>query len=118
MTAGIWNITIEQGATFDRTLTWKDSEGVPIPLAGLTARMHIRQKVDDPTIVVALTTGNGRIILTDPGQIRLLVDAVTTSAIAITSGVHDIEIVDPGQTPERVTRLLKGTVTVSKEVTR
>ena len=48
MAAGIYNFTIEQGATFTRTFKYKDSEGNPIDLVsgdGFTARMEIKDKI-------------------------------------------------------------------------
>lgn len=118
MTAGTWNFTIEQGATFDRTLEWKDAADVPIPLAGLTARMQIRAKAGDATVLATLTTENGGIVLTDPGQIALHRSALETALLAFKTAVYDLEIVDPGGPEEVVTRLLQGTVTLSPEVTK
>jgi hypothetical protein len=118
MTAGIWNITIEQGATFDRSVTWNDSNGNPVPLAGLTARMHIRHKLADANPILVLTTENGGITLTSPGAVSLFISSTDTAALTIKTGVYDLEIVDPSDTPERVTRFLSGMVTVIPEVTR
>lgn len=36
--AGNWTLHIEQGATFDTTLTWKNAAGTPVDLTGFTAR--------------------------------------------------------------------------------
>jgi hypothetical protein len=118
MAAGTLDLTIEQGATFDRTLTWRDAEGVLVPLTNLTARMHIRTKVTDATELLELTTENDRITLTDPGVIDLHIDADDTALLTFKTAVYDLEIVDPSTVPETVTRLVKGTVTLSPEVTR
>lgn len=118
MTAGHLDLVMEQGATFDRTLTWTDSNDVLVPLTGLTARMMIRAKVLDTDPLLTLTTENGRIVLTDPGSIRLLVSADDMAALDFKTGVYDLEIVDAGATPDRVTRLLQGTISLSREVTR
>jgi hypothetical protein len=118
MAAGTWNFTIEQGATFTRTLTWRDSLGVPVPLAGLAARMQLRLKLTDATVILELTTGNGRIVLTDPGLITLHLSAAETAALSFKTASYDLEIVDPTATPELVTRLVQGLVTLAPEVTR
>ena len=44
MTAGIYNATIDQGATWSVTVTYTDSNGAPINLTGYTAAMQVRQQ--------------------------------------------------------------------------
>jgi hypothetical protein len=119
--AGTWNFTIEQGVTFDRTLTYTDADDDPVPMAGLKARMKIRDKNLDGAVVLELTTENGRIILGDAdGTIRLVVDSETTAALTFKTAVHDFELVDDtvAPAPEIVNRLFKGTATLSREATR
>jgi hypothetical protein len=123
VSAGRWDTVIEPGATWERRLTWTDAADVPVPLAGCTARMHVRSSTWATDVLVELTTENGRITLTDPGVIDLVLSAAETETFGQTAGakspaVYDLEIVDPTQTPERVTRLLEGRITVSPEVTR
>jgi len=114
--AGVYNLTIEQGATLDLALTWKDAAGTPINLTGYTARLQVRPSIDSATTLLTMTTENGRISLGGAaGTIRLLLDAATTASLTWTSGVYDLELQSAGGT---VTRLLAGTVTVSPEVTR
>ena len=116
MTAAAYNFVIEQGATLDKIFVWKDSTGTVIPLTGYTAKMQIRHTVGSSTILLDLSTLNGRIILTaSTGQIRLLVSATDTSAITWQRGKYDLELVSSTGV---VTRLLYGDVEVSKEVTR
>jgi len=116
MTAAVYNFVIEQGATLDKVFVWKDSTGAVIPLTGYTAKMQIRQTVSSSTILLDLSTLNGRIILTPlSGQIQLLVSATDTAAITWQRGKYDLELVSSTGV---VTRLLYGEVEVSKEVTR
>lgn len=117
MTAGQYDITIEQGATFERTLTWNDQNGSPINLTGYTARMHVRRThYDNGTPLLTLTTENGGITLGGAaGTIALTVSATATSAVTAASGVYDLELVSAGG---RVTRLLEGSVDFTPEVTR
>ena len=42
MSAGKYNFEIEAGATFTRTITYKDSTDTAIDLTGATVRMQIR----------------------------------------------------------------------------
>lgn len=116
MAAGLYDFTIEQGATFQIDLTWKDQSLDPVDITGYTARMQIRASVTDPTVLLELTTEDGLIILgTTDGKITLFLDAVTTAAITWDRGVYDLELVSP---TGYVTRLLKGNITIDKEVTR
>lgn len=116
MSAGIYDIYIEQGATYNQPLVWKDSSGTAINVTGYTARMQIRKTVDATTIILTLTTENGRITVGGAnGLITLLVSAADTAALTTFCGVYDLEVISPAGV---VTRLLEGQVEVSKEVTR
>ena len=113
-------LIIDQGATFIFVAFWKlgdsDATATPVDLTGCKARMHIRPDIDSSEILLDLNTENGRITLGGlTGRISLRVEAADTAAIQWASGVYDLEIIFPDGT---VTRKLKGTVAVSKEVTR
>ncbi len=109
-------LTILQGATFRKRLTWRTSAGEPIDLTGCTARMHIRVRLNDPTPFLTLTTENGRISLGGiNGQVNLFISDADTTMIQQNGGVYDLEIQHPNSD---VTRLAEGSVTISKEVTR
>ena len=129
MAAGRYLLTIEQGATTDLLLEYKDSNGNPVDLTGHAARMQIRPSVDSSTIYLSLTqvTGSdgtglnlapmsGSVTLPQTsGSIGLFISAASSSALNFTEGVYDIELNSPGGI---VTRLLEGIVKLSKEVTR
>jgi hypothetical protein len=116
MSAGKKDFIIEQGATFSKVLTWKDSAGAAINLTGYTARMHVRTDIDAATPFLQLTTENSRIALGGvAGTITLTISATDTAAITNTSGVYDLELVSGAGV---VTRLLEGNIIITKEVTR
>lgn len=123
MSAGALDITIEQGATFNHTLTWHEYdednppnyEGDVIDLTGYTARMHIRKTKNTDDFLIELTTENGRIALGDAlGTIVLTIAATDTEQLSFTTGVFDLELVN-GTT---VVRLVEGAATLSKEATK
>lgn len=115
MGAGIYHIQIEQGSTFSRTITYKDSAGSAIDLSGYTARMQLRKNIEDTSNILELTTSNGRISLGGvAGTVTLTIAASDTAALSAIEGVYDLELVS-GDTVEK---LLKGTFTVQREVTR
>lgn len=108
---------IEQGATFNQRLVYKDSNGLVVDLTGHIARMQIRANLLAPTVLLELTTENGGIVLGgNTGTIDLLISAEATAALTWTKGVYDLEVkrVSDGF----VARLLEGAFAVSREVTR
>jgi hypothetical protein len=114
--AANYDIVMDQGATFNRVITWQDSQAIPVNLTGYTARMQIRSEVDSSTAALSLTTENGRIALGGTaGTITLTVSATDTVAVTAGEYVYDIELVSGSGT---VTRLLQGCFTVDAEVTR
>ena len=131
MIAGIYNITIEQGATFTRLISLEQPDLETDPtgstfenydLSGHTARMQIRSTIDSTTPMITLTTENGRIDInpnvnddaTRNNEILLLVSAADTSALQ-TSGIYDLELISAGGV---VSRLIRGDVVLIPEVTR
>ena len=115
MAAGIYNFICEQGVTFQRSITATDSEGDALDLTGYTARMQVRRDIGSATVLISLTTENGRITLGgDQGTVDLEISAADTSSIP-RPGVYDLEIISSGGI---VTRLLKGKFELDPEVTR
>lgn len=119
MAAGKLDITIEIGATFSRTVTWEASS-VRVDLTDYTAKMHIRDRVGG-TVLLTLTTENGRIFLEDTevngdetGVVRLTIAADDTDSIVHRSGSYDLKLYAPSGDE---TRLLEGTVQFSPAVT-
>lgn len=101
MSAGIYNITVEQGATLDLRLTVTEPTGLK-DLTGYTAHMQIRREIDDSGILLDLTDANGKLELGGVlGTIRIIVSAVDTAALA-SSGVYDLELTAPDGTVERL----------------
>lgn len=117
MTAGTYDILIEQGATFRFPLVWKDPLGALYDLTGYTARMQVRKTAAtaDPPMLT-LTTENGGIVLGGAaGTITITASATATAALTGQQAVYDIELINPSG---EVDRLLMGAVEISPEVTR
>ena len=113
--AGIYNIVADQGATFQRTITWQDSNGTPINLTGYTARMQVRRRPSDGEALVSLTTENGRITLGgSAGTIALNCPA---SEMDFVDGkwAYDLEVQSASGV---VTRIVMGSFLLRAEVTR
>lgn len=114
MAAGTWDIEIEQGATFARTLDVKKNS-VLLDLSGWDARMQVRPDAASSTVLLSLVVGSGLTLNGGAGQIVIEISAAQTAALAFELAHHDLEIVDGGG---QVVRLLQGKVTLSKEITR
>lgn len=123
MIAGIYNLFIEQGATFTRLIEIEFPDPsdqtvfLPYDLSGFSASMQIRRTIDSPTPQISLTSGSGEIEMQPSGTvnaIRIVMSPQQTSSLT-SDGVYDIEIEDGGGNIQRV---LRGAVTLSLEVTR
>lgn len=114
MTAGIWDMTIEQGATYSQYLRYEDADGNPIDLYNHRAKLTVRDTYGGVELI-SLSTENGRIALdAETGAITLGISAADTAALpAPATGVYDLELYNGPTT----TRLLEGRVTISPEVT-
>lgn len=117
--AGVYNIICNQGATFQRSITWTDSARNPYDISNYSARMQVRSNTSSSTVILELTTGNGRISLGNTtatkGQVNLLVGANVTTNLTPGLYVYDLELVsDTGV----VDRILEGNFKVNAEVTR
>ena len=111
------NLAVDQGATFRKRFVWKTGEpATPVDLTGYTARMQVRESIEAADVLVELTTENSGIALgTTNGQIDLYISAADTAEYTWTGGVYDIELIAPSGD---VLRKIKGSVSVSPEVTR
>jgi hypothetical protein len=116
MSAGYHHFIIEQGATFGQTLTLKDSSDAVINLTGFSGSMQLRENPDSSTTVLELSTSNSRMTMGGiEGTIELLVSATDTEALTASDGVFDLEITSGAGI---VTRLIEGTYSIRRNITR
>lgn len=117
MAAGKLNIVIDKGATYRRTLYYKDSTKNPIDITNYTARMQIKSSARSSTNILELTTANGRITLTGvEGKIELFISDTDTAAVTfLGNAVYDLELEDIGSGD--VIKLVRGTVSFHEEIT-
>lgn len=115
MAAADYDLLIEQGATFDLSIVWKDNAGTPIDITGYSARMQIRKTYDSaPVISLTSAVGGGIVLGGVDGTIDITISANTTDDITILRGRYDLELELAGV----VTRLIQGSVDISREVTK
>jgi hypothetical protein len=128
MAAGRYSFVIEQGATLDFEIAYKDSDSNPIDLTDYQARMQIRPSVGSDTVYLTLSSSlatdgtglnlSGSNSLNPPtsGTIGIFISAVSSSQLDFTEAVYDLELASGSLYPV-VTRLLEGRVQLSKNVT-
>jgi len=111
MSAGKYDITIEQGSDFSLQLTVQDG-GVAKNLTGYSVRGQIRATVDASAIAASFVG-----TIADPassGVMTISLPYTTTDDIAPGLYNYDIEL----YTASSVQKLIKGSATVLGEVTR
>lgn len=127
MSAGIYNIIIEQGTTTDFKIQYKDASGSAVNLTGYGADMQIRSNYADnkPTTYITLSSslaadGTGlNMSSASLGYIGIYISACSSSALNFNGARYDLEIYSGsvGSCPI-TTRILEGQVNLSRETTR
>tara|TARA_R100000008_G_scaffold76340_1_gene56134 strand:- start:378 stop:791 length:414 start_codon:yes stop_codon:yes gene_type:complete len=132
MAAGNFSFTIEQGATTDFEIVYKDSSGNPISLSTYQARMQLKDSIGGSSTYLTLSSslqpdgtglnlsGSGGKTASKPvssGSIGIYISHATSSNLTFSNAVYDLEIVSGSGNTATVTRLVQGKVSLSKEVT-
>jgi hypothetical protein len=110
--SGTWNIKknpIEQGATFQRTITLADTD-----ITGWLITWCLKSDLDGDE-EIELTIANGGVTITNAagGEFKLLLTDEQTSEIGWTAGKHEVFAALPDGTKRK---LLAGTVKVEPKV--
>lgn len=117
MAAAVYNFDIEQGATFSKVVTWYDADGALVDLTSYTAAMKAKVNEDDTTPVIISSGDSQNLTITlggALGTITLAMTAAQTAALTFRTAHYDLELTLTGT----VTRLLKGIITLDKEITK
>ena len=130
MSAGKYSFTIEQGATLQFEIQYKDSSNSAIDLSLYNGRMQVRPTVESSQIYLTLSSSlqsdgtglnfSGSNGTTPPtsGSIGIYISAATSSNLDFDTAYYDLEIYSGSGVTEYVVRLLEGKIKLSKEVTR
>jgi len=124
MSAGKYSFIIEQGATLDFEIQYKDSNGNPIDLTGYTGAMQIRSSYSGSgTTYLTFTSSladltpaktSGSVFLCFAGSIGIYAGWAATDALTFTDqAYYDLEITSGSIR----TRILEGRISISKQVT-
>ena len=118
MTAGTYDFTIEQGTDLSKTMTFytDSTKTTTVDLSSVTMRMQIRNEKNSVDFIDELTDSNSRINTDDAatGVIILIWADLVTTAFDFATAVYDLEFEEGGV----ITRILEGSITLNKEVTK
>lgn len=111
MPAALYNLTIEQGADYSKSIVIRNADGSLRDLTGQSFRMQIREHYHSPEI---LATASITVEL-NISRVTFSLTAPQTSTLNVKRGVYDLEMFNGNG---NVVRLLKGSVDVEYEVTK
>ena len=130
MAAGRYSFVIEQGATTDFEILYKDSNNDPVDLSGHRAQMQIRaEQTASSEVYLTLSSslmpdGTGLNLSgsagTNPpesGSIGIIISHTTSSLLNFNNAYYDLEIASGTGNSMVVTRVLAGGVGLSREIT-
>lgn len=109
---GVYPLTVNCGATYDKTFTADDGSG-HINWTGYTAALKIREHLNS-TPVLSLTSGSGITLGGTAGTIQIVITAAQSADIAPGTYIYDLELTSGAY----VVRLLQGKITFVGNVTR
>lgn len=113
MAAAKYNLVIDQGSDFIRTLDVAEDDGTATNLTGYSARAQIRKSKSSESVSASFTC-----TIPSPTAGRIVMELAAATSAALNSGryYYDLEIFTSGDA--NVTRLLQGEITLTQEVTR
>ena len=103
------NLVVDQGTTFQTSITFNDENGDPINFALYTGAAQMRKHYTSSNSVSFSVTLNSN------GVITLGLSANQTGNLVSGRYVYDLEVTD---TSDQISRLIEGIVTVTPNVTR
>jgi len=114
MGAAPYNLSIEQGSDIQIDVVYTDENANPYNITDYSAILKIRMETDWDTVLVELSTNNGRLSITGAsGKVSIRVPAAETARYFFVSGFYDLVITSQAGVS---TRLIEGKVFVDREV--
>lgn len=105
------NFYVEAGATFQRSIVYRNDDGTLFDLTDFTAQLQLRETAASATAKLTVTPT----IDVETATISWQFSATQTSALTAKTYVYAMELYGPNAL---VIRLIEGVVTVSPEVVR
>ena len=120
MSAGVYNASVEQGATYNLRVDYADDQEVAIDISAYTARAYVKVKATDiePVLEFACsipTPANGQIFLTLTAEQTEALSLKGKTYLELTKYYYDLELYDISG---NVIRVLNGELTISPNITK
>lgn len=118
MPAAKYDLLIEQGADYSKSIILKNPDGSVKDLTNVTLHLQIREYHFSDTVLLEGNSlgANPNLIVNIPtGTVTIKFSHSQTSSLTIRKGVYDLEMTTP---TSEVIRLMQGAVIVDPEVTR
>jgi hypothetical protein len=112
MSAGTYNLVIDQGSDFALDLIIKQA-GTALDLTNYSGRAQLRTSVDASSASASFSV---TVINASEGALKLQLSATTSSNLSAGQYVYDLEIYTSNDSI--VKRIIQGEVTLTPEVTR
>lgn len=116
MSAGLLDLIIEQGATYQKNIQWQDAKNPSASISGFIVYMEVKSSTLSDTVLLPLSTTNGRITVSPTNNtITLYLSATETSIIDWTYAVYDLYIKSPLGV---AVKILQGSIRTVPSVTK
>ena len=113
MAAGSHNFKIEQGTTFNNTLTYKQADDTAVDISGAQITLKAKDNRSDSTLVVDLSVGNG-ITITNATAVEFTISIPSSTTANYTWNRADFDLdLTLSSTTER---LISGQIKIIKSV--
>lgn len=121
MPSAKYNIIMEQGADFERSLTLYNPDGTTVDVLGADAKMQVRPTFGSSTLIVEASNDDDRITMGDNGTIFIRIPYTVTESLAPGIYQWDLEVTfHDAEVPETITgrdRVLEGSCEITPQVT-
>jgi hypothetical protein len=113
--AGQKNFEVDQNATFNFVLEYKDDNGNAIDLTGASAKMQVRDTKGGAKLAVTLTSPSGGIVIDQlNGKLTIKMTPTQTNKLFYPKSSYDLMVVDSNGNK---IKLLEGFMTLNRSVT-
>lgn len=110
--ANVYDISIEQGSSFNLSLTARDSSGSPLNLSGYNARGGIKYGFGSTGYLLNLSPTIDPSVIS--GIIHISLSSSQTSSLPVTRAIYDVEVYAAN---DYTFKALRGYVDILPEIT-
>lgn len=114
MSAGKYNLRIEQGASYGVRFTWQNDDKTPVDITDYVPQIQFRNEKDSDEILYDSSIGDDIDLDGPNGIINFNIPTAVTTLFTFDNCLYDLELTKDGET----VRLVEGRVYLNKEVTR